>query len=169
MAMSARVTNIGGRIVGEKQIDLVQRWRLRAVATVTRTNNHTLEGTEFYQCIVDREVVMLGVASGIGEAFAQFRCEPRRMSVIVRDGFAGVSINTTFSRSVEAMAASRAPIDAGVSTFRKLTFGVPFATWPDRADGNGSSLEVIDTAGNYNDPRNWRSSTEYAGESTCSA
>ena len=37
------------------------------------------------------------------------------------------------------------------------------AGWPDRADGNGSSLEVIDRSGDYNDPANWRSSSEYLG------
>ncbi|MFT5527641.1 MAG: hypothetical protein ACI9HK_005625, partial [Pirellulaceae bacterium] len=35
--------------------------------------------------------------------------------------------------------------------------------WPGRADGNGSSLEVIDFAGDYNDPQNWRASNEYGG------
>ena len=35
--------------------------------------------------------------------------------------------------------------------------------WPGRADGNGSSLEVVSTAGDYNDPDNWRSSSEYMG------
>jgi spore coat protein CotH len=35
--------------------------------------------------------------------------------------------------------------------------------WPGRADGRGSSLEVIDTTLNYSDPENWRSSAEYLG------
>jgi hypothetical protein len=35
--------------------------------------------------------------------------------------------------------------------------------WPNRADGNGSSLEVVSTAGQYNDNDNWRNSTEYHG------
>ncbi len=35
--------------------------------------------------------------------------------------------------------------------------------WPGRADGNGSSLEVISVTGDYNDPQNWRPSTEYDG------
>ena len=35
--------------------------------------------------------------------------------------------------------------------------------WPGRADGKGSSLEAVDTAGNYDDPENWRSSSEYGG------
>ncbi|MGA2062707.1 MAG: lamin tail domain-containing protein, partial [Thermoguttaceae bacterium] len=35
--------------------------------------------------------------------------------------------------------------------------------WPGRADGKGSSLEVKNTSGDYNDPDNWRSSSEYGG------
>ena len=35
--------------------------------------------------------------------------------------------------------------------------------WPSRADGNGSSLEVIDLDGDLNDGDNWRGSTEYGG------
>ena len=35
--------------------------------------------------------------------------------------------------------------------------------WPGRADGNGSSLEVKDVGGDYNDPDNWRNSGEFNG------
>jgi hypothetical protein len=35
--------------------------------------------------------------------------------------------------------------------------------WPTRADGDGSSLEVVSTAGDYANPSNWRSSSEYNG------
>ena len=35
--------------------------------------------------------------------------------------------------------------------------------WPDRADGLGASLEIIDGDGNYNNPSNWRDSSEYLG------
>ncbi|MDP6544682.1 MAG: lamin tail domain-containing protein, partial [Phycisphaerae bacterium] len=36
-------------------------------------------------------------------------------------------------------------------------------SWPGRADGKGAVLEVIDPAGDYNDPSNWRSSVAYGG------
>ena len=36
-------------------------------------------------------------------------------------------------------------------------------TWPGRADGIGSSLEIIDTAGDYGNSANRRSSCEYNG------
>lgn len=35
--------------------------------------------------------------------------------------------------------------------------------WPSRANGLGSSLELVDPQGNLEDPANWRSSTEYQG------
>ena len=35
--------------------------------------------------------------------------------------------------------------------------------WPGGADGNGSSLELIDPDGDYNDGTNWRPSSEYGG------
>jgi hypothetical protein len=35
--------------------------------------------------------------------------------------------------------------------------------WPARADGRGSTLEVIDTEGNYDDPANWQASSELLG------
>ncbi len=35
--------------------------------------------------------------------------------------------------------------------------------WPNRADGGGSSLEVIDPDGDYADGDNWRASTEFGG------
>ncbi|MDE0594093.1 MAG: lamin tail domain-containing protein [Roseibacillus sp.] len=36
-------------------------------------------------------------------------------------------------------------------------------TWPGRANGIGSSLEIINTAGDYGNSENWRSSCEYNG------
>ena len=35
--------------------------------------------------------------------------------------------------------------------------------WPGRPDGKGSSLELIDPAGNYDDSENWRASIDYGG------
>lgn len=35
--------------------------------------------------------------------------------------------------------------------------------WPDRADGRGASLEILDPEGDYADPDNWRSGSEYGG------
>ena len=35
--------------------------------------------------------------------------------------------------------------------------------WPGRADGKGSSLEILDPSSDPSDPNNWRSSSEYGG------
>ncbi len=35
--------------------------------------------------------------------------------------------------------------------------------WPERPDGFGSTLEVVDLAGYFNDPDNWQASTAYGG------
>ena len=35
--------------------------------------------------------------------------------------------------------------------------------WPGRADGKGATLEIIDPAGSYDGPDNWRSSVAYGG------
>ena len=36
-------------------------------------------------------------------------------------------------------------------------------SWPARPDGNGSSLEVLDLRGDYDDPSNWRASVDFGG------
>lgn len=45
---------------------------------------------------------------------------------------------------------------------RQFTYG-DSGDWPGRADGKGSSLEVLDPEGSYDDPFNWRSGSEYGG------
>ena len=35
--------------------------------------------------------------------------------------------------------------------------------WPRRADGGGSSLEIVDPLGDYADPKNWRASRDFGG------
>lgn len=52
--------------------------------------------------------------------------------------------------------------DAGGATIQQFAYDSSGA-WPNRADGNGSSLVVIDTSGDYNDPENWRSSIAFGG------
>jgi hypothetical protein len=52
--------------------------------------------------------------------------------------------------------------DADNSTINDFTYDDGGA-WPGRADGSGSSLEVVNTEADYDDPENWRSSSEYNG------
>ncbi|MBN2475232.1 MAG: lamin tail domain-containing protein [Pirellulales bacterium] len=51
------------------------------------------------------------------------------------------------------------PVDRTIHEFRYDDSG----DWPGRADGNGSSLEVVDLRGDYGDSDNWRPSSEYRG------
>lgn len=50
---------------------------------------------------------------------------------------------------------------AGV-VIHSFTYGVS-GDWPERAGGAGSSLEIIDSSGDYDDPDNWAASSEYLG------
>ena len=55
-------------------------------------------------------------------------------------------------------------LDPQSAVIHDFTFGDSgTAGWPDRADGNGASLQIIFTYEDYNDPANWRSSSEYLG------
>ncbi len=54
--------------------------------------------------------------------------------------------------------------DATNSTIVQFTYGTSEeGGWPTRADGNGSSLQIIDTAGNPAAAANWRPSSEISG------
>ncbi len=53
----------------------------------------------------------------------------------------------------------RDAFDQRIQRFEYRDSGV----WPARADGQGSSLEVLHTAGDYNDGANWRASTDVGG------
>ena len=53
-------------------------------------------------------------------------------------------------------------VQAGGEVLRTFTYGTS-GPWPGRADGGGSSLELLDPAASYDDPDNWRSSAEYGG------
>ena len=47
-------------------------------------------------------------------------------------------------------------------TIRQFTYDDQ-GLWPGRADGHGSSLEIMDVTGNYNLASNWRASSEFFG------
>ena len=52
--------------------------------------------------------------------------------------------------------------DVTNSTIHEFTYD-DFGDWPLEADGQGSTLEVIDTAGDYNDAFNWQASSQLGG------
>ena len=53
-------------------------------------------------------------------------------------------------------------VDASGNIILSFAYG-DSGDWPNRADGYGSSLEIIDPRGDYDDPGNWNSSNEYLG------
>src|SRR5690606_16719702 len=53
-------------------------------------------------------------------------------------------------------------LDANGGIIQQFTYD-DGGDWPGRADGRASSLEVIDLAGDYNDPENFRNSFEFGG------
>ncbi|HKS38900.1 MAG TPA: lamin tail domain-containing protein, partial [Verrucomicrobiae bacterium] len=53
-------------------------------------------------------------------------------------------------------------VDASDNVIHAFSYG-DSGDWPERADGSGSSLEVVNTRGDYDDPDNWNSSAEYLG------
>ncbi|HRZ12078.1 MAG TPA: lamin tail domain-containing protein [Kiritimatiellia bacterium] len=53
-------------------------------------------------------------------------------------------------------------LNAAGQVFKAFTYD-DSGDWPGRADGKGSSLEVLDPTASYDDPFNWRSSSEYGG------
>jgi len=53
-------------------------------------------------------------------------------------------------------------VDAAGSVIHQFAYG-PADGWPAEADGGGSTLEVVDVTGDYNDPANWAASTEQGG------
>ena len=53
-------------------------------------------------------------------------------------------------------------VDAAGKTIQQFTYKTA-SSWPQRANGGGSSLEIIDAGGSQTDPRNWRASAAYGG------
>jgi len=54
-------------------------------------------------------------------------------------------------------------VDGVNQTIHDFTYDDDELTWPTKADGNGSSLVVLDTEGDYSDPTNWYASVEIGG------
>jgi len=63
------------------------------------------------------------------------------------------------SNTGESITLDNTILDAVVLEFAYNDSGA----WPNRADGKGAALEIIDPGGDYNDPDNWRSSVAYGG------
>ena len=119
-----------------------------------------------------------GSMDGIEFRFATQTLEPNERIVVVRNRTAFVS---RYGNTVRI--AERAGVPAGTGVFDgSLSNQGELITlkdasnqiiqqfeydddgkWPGRADQGGSTLEVVDPTADYNQPGNWRSSTEFGG------
>lgn len=108
--------------------------------------------------------------SGITYTFGARTLAPQERIVVCRDRakftarygtIANLADGTYTGRLSDEGEAIALASSAGVELFR-FSYS-PDGDWPSRANGLGSSLEVVDPSGNLSSPSNWRSSTEYAG------
>ncbi|MCA9246007.1 MAG: lamin tail domain-containing protein [Planctomycetales bacterium] len=112
---------------------------------------------------------------GVGYTFDSFELPAGGFVVVANDPVAFAARHATDGMLIVG------PWDAGVSggalsnggeqivlldgfgqTVQDFTYD-DTSDWHDRADGDGSSLEVLDTTGDYNNPENWRPSSEFDG------
>ena len=74
----------------------------------------------------------------------------------------GLNISGTFGGQLSNGGEELRLVDASGAIIHQFTYQ-DAAPWPNRPDGNGSSLELVDPAGSYDDPSNWRASIDYGG------
>jgi len=122
----------------------------------------------------DHNINLLGVGFSEGIAF-EFgpgdlaSMAPGEFAVLVRNTAAfearygaGINVVGEYSFGLDSNGETirlMDPLGGVLSNFEYNDTG----RWPGRADGKGAALEIIDPAGDYNDPANWRSSVVYGG------
>lgn len=74
----------------------------------------------------------------------------------------GINVSGTFGGQLSNGGEELHLVDANNATVLRFTYQ-DTSDWPGRADGNGSSLELIDSNGDYSDGANWRNSINYGG------
>lgn len=110
----------------------------------------------------------LSFASGITHAFGNVTVSPGGYAVLVKDPVAfalrypSVTPVGTFQGNLDNDGEQLVLISSTGATLVDLTYNDAGA-WPGRADGNGSSLELLDPSVSPNDPGNWRPSSEFNG------
>ena len=109
--------------------------------------------------------------NGITYAFGPILLQGGRRIVLVKDLASFATIYNTNGMNIAA-GSFAGKLDNGGETLTlvdaqdELIFSFTYddeGDWPERADGFGSSLEIIDPQGDLEDPDNWRSSAEYNG------
>ncbi|MBN2474882.1 MAG: lamin tail domain-containing protein [Pirellulales bacterium] len=107
---------------------------------------------------------------GVSLAFPDLTLQPAQRVVVAGNAAAfatrydttGVLVVGQYDDSLDDNGEQVTLIDGTGTVILSFTYGNS-GDWPVRANGKGSSLEILDLAGYYNDPDNWRSSTEYGG------
>jgi hypothetical protein len=104
-------------------------------------------------------------SDGIGSYYL----DPGEVAVIVANAAAfdyrygeDIVILGTYSGNLSNAGEKLTLVDRSGNAISSVTYS-DGGDWPGRADGNGSTLQIIDPAGDENDPHNWRSSVEYGG------
>ncbi|MFP6898099.1 MAG: lamin tail domain-containing protein [Roseibacillus sp.] len=106
--------------------------------------------------------------AGIDFTFGNTVLGPGAYAVVVKDPeafairYPGVPIAGTFTGNLDNDGENIALIVGGGDIVQEFTYN-DASDWPSRSDGVGSSLEVSDPAGDYNEPVTWRASGEYNG------
>jgi hypothetical protein len=108
-------------------------------------------------------------SQGIGFTFGNVTLNPGEHGLIVRNQAAfesryGDTLNVVgvYSGGLDNKGETLELIDALGNQIALFTYD-DSGEWPNRPDGNASSLQIIDTEGDYNSQSNWRSSIEYGG------
>jgi hypothetical protein len=108
---------------------------------------------------------------GIGFTFGPTSLAPGERIVVVSDpatfaaryGTSGIRVaDGAFTGRLDNSGERLTLVDAQGNLILSFSYQ-DSGDWPDRADGLGSSLEVVNPQGNYDDPANWNSSAEYLG------
>lgn len=106
--------------------------------------------------------------SGIDFTFSTVMLAPGGRVVVARDlarftsRYPGVTALGPYKKKLSDDGDTVTLVSALGTELVRVKYGTS-GNWPSRANGLGSSLEVIDPNGNLDDPDNWRSSTEYHG------
>ncbi len=110
-----------------------------------------------------------GNSDGVSFTFNAETVAPGQSVVVVRDVAAfesrhgsGLSVVGTYTGGLDNGGERITLLDIHGDIIQQFEYD-DSGDWPERPDGNGSSLEVIDTDGDYEDPDNWRSSIDFAG------
>ena len=142
--------------------------------SIAEINYNPLDGSD-YEFV---ELVNSGTAnfmltgckftSGIDYVFASGTLAPGARLVLARDltkfasRYPGVTALGPYKKKLSDTGDTiTLTTGAGVELI-KMKYDIN-GSWPSRANGLGSSLEVLDPNGDLSDPLNWRSSTEYNG------